>query len=451
MAHDAKKIGAPKWQDLHLLIVSQDDQFRFWARTVFRKFKAADVFSTPTGSEALHILKTSPADAILLDLFKEPKLGVRFVQHLRAVERFADIPLILLIQSGDEALVRTACQSGIQNVIRKPVAEGDMVKRVAATIADPRRLIWTDGYVGKERRTVDPNFKGPDRRAEKPPAEPAPEKPKAAKQAKPAPPPKAPPTARPAGERAAVEIEDAAAIEAAEAARLARQRELEGELAAPPPAKPARPEPKAIETRDDAPKSTPPKHSDDDWQEALAPDPKQRKAPAAPELDVPQILNDHAVWLETRGKDGLRAQFQGKDLSGANLAGADLSNANLRSADLSGADCSGANFEGVDMRQAIMSGAKSQGVNLYHAKLRHADLRGCDLRGANLRDSDLAGANLGGALLAEADLDGANLLYSDLSGADLGEVAGLRQGQLDKAVGDAQTKLPAGLRVVVDD
>ena len=169
MAPDAKKIAAPKWQDLDFLIVSQDDQLRFWARSVFRKAGAADVFSTPTGSEALHILKTATADVILLDLFKEPRLAVRFVEHLRSLEHFATIPLILLIQSGDEKWVRAACQSGIQNVIRKPVAEAELLKRVAATITDPRPLVWTDNYVGKERRTPDPNFKGPDRRAEKPP------------------------------------------------------------------------------------------------------------------------------------------------------------------------------------------------------------------------------------------------------------------------------------------
>ena len=415
MAQDAKKIAAPKWQDLHLLIVSQDDEFRFWARTVFRKFKAADVFSTPTGSEALHILKTSAADVILLDLFREPKLGVRFVQHLRAVEQFAGIPVILFIQSGDEARVRTACQAGIQNVIRKPVAEGDMVKRVAATIADPRPLVWTDAYVGKERRAGNPNFKGPDRRVAKPESSPVKAKTAPAPPAaKPAPPRKAPPPARPA--RAAPEVEDSADLEAAEAARLARQRELEDELAVPPPAaKPARSD-EVIETRD-APKTAAPARSNDDWEEALGPDPKDRDAPAEPGIDVPQTLRDHAVWLETRGKEGARAQLQGKDLSGANLAEADLSNANLRGTDLSGADCSRANFEGADLRQAVLSGARSQGANLYHAKLRHADLRGCDLRGANLRDSDLAGANLGGALLAAADLGGANLLHTDLAGA----------------------------------
>ena len=73
--------------------------------------------------------------------------------------------------------------------------------------------------------------------------------------------------------------------------------------------------------------------------------------------------------------------------------------------------------------------------------MRHADFRGCDLRSANL----------GGAKLAVADLTGANLLHTGLSAADLAEVSGLNQAQLDKALGDAETKLPPGLRLVPGD
>jgi len=56
------------------------------------------------------------------------------------------------------------------------------------------------------------------------------------------------------------------------------------------------------------------------------------------ELDqLDDVLEQHALWLESDGKQGALA-----DLSGANLSGADLIYANLSRADLSGADLSGA-------------------------------------------------------------------------------------------------------------
>ena len=62
-------------------------------------------------------------------------------------------------------------------------------------------------------------------------------------------------------------------------------------------------------------------------------------------------------------------------------------------------------------------------------------LDGADLTGADLKDANLSGANLRDANLSEANLSGANL-----SGAK-----NLTQTQLDKACGNADTKLPGGL------
>ena len=82
-----------------------------------------------------------------------------------------------------------------------------------------------------------------------------------------------------------------------------------------------------------------------------------------------KILDNHKLWLRSKGVKGERA-----DLRGANLECADLRGANLECADL-------------------------RGANLECADLRGADLRGADLRGANLRGADLRGANLRGANL----------------------------------------------------
>ncbi len=86
---------------------------------------------------------------------------------------------------------------------------------------------------------------------------------------------------------------------------------------------------------------------------------------------------------------------------------------------------------------------------------RRPDHRGADLVGARLAGADLRGASLRGALLIGADLRSADLTLADLTGADLraadlrsARLAGtlfLTQSQLDAAVGDATTKLPAQL------
>ena len=66
------------------------------------------------------------------------------------------------------------------------------------------------------------------------------------------------------------------------------------------------------------------------------------------------ILQRHANWIQSNGKDGERA-----DLCGANLCGADLYGANL-----CGANLYGANLCGADLRSANLCGANLCGAKL---------------------------------------------------------------------------------------
>ena len=86
-------------------------------------------------------------------------------------------------------------------------------------------------------------------------------------------------------------------------------------------------------------------------------------------LPLADVLARHKIWLDSRGRDGCRA-----NLAGGNLAGAVL--------------C-GQNFEGADLRRADFRGA-----DLRNANLRHAELEGASFDGADLRGTDATGAIL---------------------------------------------------------
>jgi hypothetical protein len=85
---------------------------------------------------------------------------------------------------------------------------------------------------------------------------------------------------------------------------------------------------------------------------------------------------------------------------------------------------------GPAFRTADLAGHLLAGADLSRADLRGACLIRADLRGADLRISDLLGADLRSA---------------DIRGADLSGALFVTQAQLQSAVGDRSTRLPAGL------
>ena len=95
--------------------------------------------------------------------------------------------------------------------------------------------------------------------------------------------------------------------------------------------------------------------------------------------------------------------------------------------------------------ETVRSAAGPLGVDRRGADLVGADLRGADLRRANLRGTLLIGADLRGAALAAADLTGADTRGADLRGADLSACLFLIQSQLEAAIGDPATGVPASL------
>ena len=101
-------------------------------------------------------------------------------------------------------------------------------------------------------------------------------------------------------------------------------------------------------------------------------------------------------------------------------------------------------------------------ADLTNTCVKHGNLEGADFEGATLvlmcmsygnytnasfRGANLSGANLAHARLDGADLTGARLTITSIKGADLHRAKGLTQAQVDQACGDAETRLPAKLRV----
>jgi uncharacterized protein YjbI with pentapeptide repeats len=163
--------------------------------------------------------------------------------------------------------------------------------------------------------------------------------------------------------------------------------------------------------------------------------------------DIQKIIDEHQRWVETKRKEGQKADLQGADLQGvnlqganlqeANLQGANLQEANLREAHLQEAHLEKANLQGANLIKANLMGtfcreAHIQEANLKEAALIDADLQGAYLWGTTLQEASLMRANLKKAILCTVNLTGANLQEADLSETDLMDTD-LRNAYLKKA------------------
>jgi uncharacterized protein YjbI with pentapeptide repeats len=173
---------------------------------------------------------------------------------------------------------------------------------------------------------------------------------------------------------------------------------------------------------------------------------------------------------DLRGANLRNANLLFADLSEASLDSATLSNADLTNANLTGAyldavdlgdahvsyaklskavirraNLTKANFTGSDLSNAVLIATDLCGTNLMHAKFPKADFGGADLSGADLSGADLSGADLSGANLYGANLDAAILEDTQLKGVDLTHVEGLTRSQIQKAITDRTTLIPADI------
>lgn len=127
----------------------------------------------------------------------------------------------------------------------------------------------------------------------------------------------------------------------------------------------------------------------------------------------------------------------GASCPGCNLFQADLANLTLRGLNLSKARLRQADLSTVVMNRANFSGGDLRDVNAY----------GGVFGGASFARSDLTNASFVGAYLEGANFSGANLSGANFSGAEMDRAVGLSQSQLNRACGDASTRLPRGLSI----
>jgi DNA-binding response OmpR family regulator len=117
------------------LILVADDDADVRELVVFRLERAGyDVVTAADGQQAVEVALERPPDLCVIDVMM-PKLdGYEVTERLRASGALAEVPIVLLTASVQEAAVNRGFEVGADDYIKKPFAPHELLERVAAAL-----------------------------------------------------------------------------------------------------------------------------------------------------------------------------------------------------------------------------------------------------------------------------------------------------------------------------
>jgi len=115
-----------------------DDNPRSAARLLEVLSKANDAFAERDVQAALNKLTESNFDLLVVSLSLENADGLRLCSQVRSLERIRHLPVIMLVEPGDEARLLRGLDMGVNDYLMRPVDRHELLARVKTQIKRKR-------------------------------------------------------------------------------------------------------------------------------------------------------------------------------------------------------------------------------------------------------------------------------------------------------------------------
>lgn len=153
---------------LSVLVVDDNRHMRAIAVSLLRGYGVRDWREADGVDPAWNLIRTKPADLVLVDLHMPDLGGQVLVQRIRRDPRsfVADAAIIIMTAFTDRTRVLEARDSGASEIIAKPLSAKSLLDRIVAVIDQPRPFVRATTYLGPDRRRPRARrFNGPFRRS----------------------------------------------------------------------------------------------------------------------------------------------------------------------------------------------------------------------------------------------------------------------------------------------
>ena len=139
---------------LSFLVVDDNKHMRALVKSILHSFGTKNVHDASNGAEAYKELKVFPADIIITDWNMAPMNGVEFTRMIRTDKDSPNpfTPIIMLTGHTERHRIMNARDSGVNELLAKPISAKGLYSRICAIIENPREFVRTKNYFGPDRR-----------------------------------------------------------------------------------------------------------------------------------------------------------------------------------------------------------------------------------------------------------------------------------------------------------
>ncbi|MGX6648199.1 response regulator [Maricaulaceae bacterium MS644] len=155
---------------LRIAVADDNAAMRGIVRAVLASLGCDKVYEAADANAALSLLQSQQIDILVLDWKMQPMDGLELVKLIRDPERSPNpfLPVIMLTAYGEPSKVREARDAGVTEFMVKPFNAEALYRRLAVIVNRPRPFVRTKAFFGPDRRRLEADFNGPERRDEAP-------------------------------------------------------------------------------------------------------------------------------------------------------------------------------------------------------------------------------------------------------------------------------------------
>ncbi|MBC2860172.1 response regulator [Stappia sp. 28M-7] len=153
---------------IRVLIVDDNTNMRRILRTMVAGFGIKSIYEAEDGADALEEISRNDPDLIILDWLMPLVNGNELTHRIRTSQAPACfVPIIAVTAHTQKRRVMQARDSGVTEVMCKPISARGLYLRIANCILNQRDFVRTKGFFGPDRRRFqNPNFQGDERRGQ---------------------------------------------------------------------------------------------------------------------------------------------------------------------------------------------------------------------------------------------------------------------------------------------